>query len=181
MSKNSRRNQKSAAVETAVEIERITLFSKINPPMVNSWETFIKYVAINVFPLEILPIEKARNNKIICDDDGDFLITENSNTLQLVDFKSFVDQRTGKPVTTVTFTCPKPSPEEEYHEYMMEHVFNPLLQPDEDVKTPLAKLSWVFKGREHYVLLSLFKKANDKTFDVPCQDRFRRMSVRDSE
>lgn len=181
MSKTSKRTQKAAVESAAEECERIMLFSKINPPMVKSWATFIKYVAINVFPVEILPIETTRSNKIMCDDDGDFLITEHSNSLQLVELKSFVDQRSGKTIITITFTCPKPTSNEEYYRYMMNNVFNPLLNPDEDVKTPLAKLSWTFKGRENYVLLSLFNKSDEHAVDLPCQDRFRSMSLRDSE
>jgi hypothetical protein len=182
MSKFSKKNQKQAEEER----EYITCFIKILPPVVKSWASFIKYVGIHVFPEEILPIKKTKNNKIELDDDGKFVIMETPHTIQLIELKSFqgYDQRAEQSATkfNLTFKVPIPRKSDEFYDYMMDTLVNPLLHPtdvetyeDGKEKLPLATLSWTYYEREYYVKVSLV----DNSMQLPCQSRFRRMSVRD--
>jgi hypothetical protein len=170
------------------EREYIMCFVRILPPIVKSWPSFIKYVGINVFPEEILPIMKNKYNKIVLDEDNEFVIKETPHTLQLIEFKSFsfIDRRTEQSATkfNVSFKVPIPRKSDQFYDYIMDELVTPLLHPtppdddDEEAdKAPLARLSWDFRDREYYVLVALH--ADDSMVDLPCQARFRRLALSD--
>jgi len=183
-----KKNKKMASVtqKKTEEREYITCFIKILPPMVTSKEAFIKYIGRNIFPIEILPIRLNKYGKIVMKDDGSYVIEETPDTIQFGEFKSFQFRQGDHTKTkfTLTFKVPIPRESDIFYDYMMDNLVNPLLHPtdegrdatdeDESEKTPIAKLSWDFHGRESYVLISLY----ENTSDIPPQSRFHRCSVK---
>jgi hypothetical protein len=153
-------------------IKYITCLVKILPPNVTEWSEFIKIIGINCFPLEMLPIEVDEDGIIMTDEDDCIIISEKDTTLQVVEFKS-VDTNMGKKFNVI-FKIPIPSEDEEYYDYIMENIVNPLKYEG----NKLAELAWTQNRKRHFIKLSLVvpptKKGHPSAPTVPDQSRFRK-------
>lgn len=183
--------QKNQKKEDEVR-EYVSCFVKILPPHVKSYEDFIKHIAINIFPMEILPIRVNKNGKIkLKDDQSTIDIIETNNTIKCIEFKSYQykDRQTNYSNTKycVSFRVPIPRKSDPFYDYMMTELVNPLLHPyddddeysseKDDDKVPMTRITWVYRAREYYTIISLAD--DDDEYVIPCQNRFRNMSTQD--
>ena len=155
-----------------VNAESITCYVKVLPPFIKSWKDFIIHIAPNCFPEEILPITvDKKTNKFVLDK-GQVVIKESESTLQFVELKTY--NFNGKIKYSIVFKIPRPNKTDSYYNYLMDNVFDPLLNPEptDDGKIPMVELSWEdYKGKEFWIKLSLYHMG--KQLQIPNQDRFR--------
>jgi hypothetical protein len=167
----------SSSVKSAKK-SAMKLFIKILPKGVDTPDKVIKLL-MNVLPIEVLPIQLDKDDKIVLDEDGTFMITEGSHTIFNLEVKSYQfydrDTSASNMKFSATFEYVEPEKEAPYYDYIMENLINPLRTPVKPSKVALAKLNWFYRGRDYFVMISLFKEHSV----VPSQERFKRTPVRD--
>jgi hypothetical protein len=145
---------------------------------VDTPEKLIKFL-MNVFPIEVLPIQVDKDGKIVLDEDGNFMYIEGPHTIFNLEVRSyqFYDQDTKALILkfSATFEYAEPEKKAPYYDYIMDNLINPLLTPVKPGKFAVATLTWYYRGKENYMKISLFKERSV----IPSQDRFKRASARD--
>jgi hypothetical protein len=145
---------------------------------VDTPEKLIK-VLMNVLPIEVLPIQLDKDGKIVLDEDGNFMYIEGPHTIFNLEVRSyqFYDQDTKALILkfSATFEYAEPEKKAPYYDYIMDNLINPLRNPVKPEKFAITTLKWYHRGREYFIMISLFKEHSV----IPSQDRFKRASARD--
>ena len=141
------------------------------PPGITSWSEFISNVAVECFPLDLLPVKKDEDEDYYLNADGTFQIYESENTLQLVDIR-----QSSKGKYSISFKIPYPDETDDFYEFIMSDVIEKLTTspPKTCVRLNRYDTDDNFKG---FIMLSLIRPKSSKkdaASRIPSQQRFKK-------